>query len=1594
MLAMAVQEKAALVDRAVSLLPKTGEGGAREAAQFVRLFYANVAPQDLVGRAPENLLAAAQSLWSLGEDRPAGEVRLRILTGPENGLSWRSDYAIVQIVNDDMPFLVDSVTAALSQSDVGVHLVIHPIVRRESPDGVRAESFMHIEIEKHTAPDALALLEAEIRTALADVRRAVADWRTMRAKTLETVEHIKTPGRTAAREEIEESATFLAWAEADNFTFLGQRFYALETDADGKPTLAVQPGSGLGVLANDVLTVFEGAGRGALAPEIAAFLEGPSLLMVSKASRRSTVHRAVPMDVVLVKHFGLDGRVDGMRLIAGLFTSAAYSKSPRDIPLLRRKVARVLDRAGLDPKSHDGKALTHILDTFPRDELFQANDEFLFEAAIGVLHLQDRQRVASFLRRDAFGRFVSALVYLPRERFDTGLRKKIAAILERHAHGVVTGFYTAFDDNVLGRIHYIVKTDPAAPIVIDDAKVEREIAEAARSFADALTEALVARLGPEQGAALAKKYAEAFSPGYRDRYSHVTAVDDLLAAEAAIRSDRMGVDLYRTDDAAPHELRVKLYRAGEPLPLSDVMPLLENLGLRVLSEVPFKLVPAASASGVWMHDFQVSARDETPIEIARVEPLFEEALATIWAGDMESDGLNQLILRAGLRWREVALVRAYVRFLRQARLPFGQEVIESALARYAKSVALMVSLFALRFDPALPRDDAKETALVGDIEKSFETIENLDDDRILRALFAVVQASLRTNYYQRRADGGLKPTIALKLDSTAIAELPLPRPYREIFVYAPSFEAVHLRGGKIARGGLRWSDRRDDFRTEILGLMKAQQVKNTVIVPVGAKGGFVLKRPPAARDAFMAEGVSCYKQMIASLLDITDNLVDGKLTPPADVVRRDGDDPYLVVAADKGTATFSDYANGVAAEYGFWLGDAFASGGSAGYDHKKMAITARGAWESVKRHFRELGVDVQTEEFTCIGIGDMSGDVFGNGMLMSEKTRLVGAFNHMHIFVDPNPDVASSYAERQRMFALPRSTWADYDVTKLSKGGAIFERKAKSLTLSPEIRAAFDISSEKVTPNELLAAMLKARVDLLFFGGIGTYVKSSRETHADVSDKANDAIRINGAEIRAKVVGEGANLGATQLGRIEAAQSGVRLNTDFVDNSAGVDCSDHEVNIKILLTDLLNAGRVKNENRDDLLAAMTDDVARLVLRDNYQQNQALSLTQALGPRQIEAQARLIRALEKSGRLNRAIEYLPSDEEIDERIAEGLGLTRPELCVLLSYAKMHVYDAVLESDVPDAALLAPDLVAYFPKALQAGNGALIEKHRLAREIVATVVTNSMINRVGPSFVDEVGEKTGASAAEIARAYLVVRAASGFRELWGAIEALDNRVTAGVQMDMLLAANGLIQRGVTWFLTRLPQPFDIARTVADFAPGLAEFAQAWPDSVRGEDASAFETRRQKLLEAQVPELLARQVASLPVLEFAPDVIQTSLKTKAPVAWVAKAFFAVADQLKLSWLSAQARSITAEGFWQRKAVDSLVDDILLAQACVTEQVVAAANGAGDPVAAVEQWLAAQQRRIARLNTMIGDLKRLPAADIASLSLAVRELRLLTQS
>ena len=1195
-----------------------------DAVRFLKQFYCNVSPDDLLGESIDNLYGAALSLWGQAQQRTKGEAKVRVYNPRPEEYGWKSSHTVIEIINDDMPFLVDSVTAAIGLLEAEVFLVIHPIMRIERDakgkfkrlfddvEGDNRESVMQLQVSEQPVEQQAEFRE-RLEQVLADVRVAVEDWQVMRGRMDEVIADLEKNPPPIPKAEIDEGVAFLKWLNDDHFTYLGYREYRFE--GRGKKAVSrVLEDVGLGVLRSTAVQVFDGLRNlGSLPADIQDFVKKSDLLRVTKANSRSSVHRAVHMDTAAVKVFDSKGKVVGERLFLGLFTSGAYSRSPRDIPLLRTKVDHLIERSGFAPGSHDGKALTHILESYPRDELFQITEEELFDTAMGVLHLQERQRIALFLRRDPFERFVSCLVYVPRDRYDSALRLRMQNICAEAFGGSITAFYTHLTDEALARLHIIVKTERGAIPDVDHGVLERKLAEAGRSWVDRLEESLIEDRGEERGIRSLRRFSKAFPASYQDHFNEHDAAFDVKRIDEAADSGGLSMNLYRPLEAEGHRLHFKLYIADQPVPLSDVLPMLENMGLKVISENPYSISPAKADNPVWLHDFQMVTQDGDEIDIPTIKQAFHEAFAKVWRGDMENDGFNRLVLKAGLTARELTILRAYCKYLRQAQIPFSQSYMEETLAGNPKITRLLVDLFQTRFDceegdeAASESRDSDAEAIVDKIRGLLDQVSNLDEDRIIRRFLNCIECTLRTNFSQSAEDGAPKSYLSFKLDSRNIDELPLPRPFREIFVYSPRIEGVHLRFGMVARGGLRWSDRREDFRTEILGLVKAQQVKNAVIVPVGSKGGFVVKHPPAAdegREAFLAEGIECYKTFIRGLLDVTDNLQAGSLIPPKSVVRRDGDDPYLVVAADKGTATFSDIANGVSVEYGFWLDDAFASGGSAGYDHKKMGITARGAWESVKRHFRELGKDTQSEPFTCIGVGDMSGDVFGNGMLLSEQIKLVAAFNHMHIFVDPDPDPAKSFAERKRMFELPRSSWTDYNEKLISKGGGIFDRKAKSLKISKEMKALFAIDEDSLTPIELLRAIVRSDVELLWFGGIGTYVKASSETNADAGDRANDALRINAKELNCKVIGEGANLGMTQRARIEYAQHGGRSNTDSIDNSAGVDCSDHEVNIKILLGDIEQAGDMTRKQRDKLLEKMTDEVGDLVLRDNYLQTQA------------------------------------------------------------------------------------------------------------------------------------------------------------------------------------------------------------------------------------------------------------------------------------------------------------------------------------------------------------------------------------------------------
>ncbi len=1594
------KQKQQLIDEVVRHASERIEkSNAASVESFTRQFYANVPLSDVSEETPEDLCSAALSLWRFAGKRQAGVAKVRVFNPRQDEHGWRSQGTIIEIVNDDMSFLVDSVTAELNRQEVGVRLVVHPIMRVQrgakgqltglGRAGAPAESIMQIRVTQIAGQERHRAMAERLEKVLGDVSVAVGDWSAMRQRLTETIAEVESRKLPAPEEQASEDLRFLKWLADDNFTFLGCREYTLMGDAESA-TYQIVADRSLGLLRDPSLRVFGGLkGQESVPSDLRAAIRQPNLLLVAKANMRSTVHRDVHMDTIGVKLFDSAGTVGGERLFVGLFTSMAYNRSPREIPLLQRKVQNVIARAGFDPASHDGKSLTNILETFPRDELFQASEDEVLDTAVGILHLQERQRIALFARHDRYERFVSCLVFLPRDALSTELRLRMQAIVARAYAGRLSAFYVHLGEGALARLHFIVATTPGQVPPVDIAELEAQLVDAARSWQDRLGDALAEAKGEAAGAELLRRFRNAFPAGYEEHFNAFAAVHDIDRVIEVSRSSFPGINLYRPVESAPSELRLKLYQARDKMALSTVLPSLENFGLKVISEMPFEVKPEGKGEPVWIHDFTMMTADGAEVEVSNIRDKFHDAYGRIWSGHLEDDGFNRLVITAGLGWRDIALLRAYCKYLRQAAIAFSQSYMEATLNANPTIARLIVRLFHAIHDPAAKNPDEQIAMIEHKIKKRLDGVVNLDEDRILRRYLNAVQSTLRTNFFQKAADGGPKDYVSFKLDSRRLEELPLPRPLVEVFVYSPRAEAIHLRGGKVARGGIRWSDRREDFRTEILGLMKAQMVKNAVIVPVGSKGGFVVKRPPQGgdREALMAEVVDCYKMLMRGLLDITDNLSGGKVVPPPDLRRLDGDDPYLVVAADKGTATFSDIANSVSREYGFWLDDAFASGGSAGYDHKKMGITARGAWECVKRHFREAGTDIQTADFTCVGVGDMSGDVFGNGMLLSERTFLLAAFNHQHIFLDPDPDPAASIKERRRLFELPRSSWADYDTTLISQGGGVFERKAKSIALSPEARRRFGIEKQAVTPAELIWLLLGAEVDLLWLGGIGTYVKASDETDADVGDRSNDSIRIKASSLRCKVVGEGANLGFTQRGRIEAAFQGIRINTDALDNSAGVDTSDHEVNIKILLNGVVAEGDLTMKQRDRLLATMTDNVASLVLRDNYLQSQAISLAEHLGYRQLDQQNRFMRALERANRLDRGIEFLPDDESVRQRLARRVGLTRPELAVLLAYSKNALYHDLLPSDLPDDPWLEDDLLDYFPAALKQAYRKQIAGHRLRREIIATDVTNSLVNRMGATFLHLMGERTGLGVSAIARAYAIARGALRLRKAWAGIQELDNKVRAATQIDMLVVSVRLAEQATQWFLRIGPHPLNIAANIAAYQPGLIALEAALPELLSEPDRTDLQEHAADLEGKGVPRDLAMRIGQFLMMNSALDIVRIAKERALPVADTARTYYAIGEEFHLDWLRAGARSLIGDNHWDRMAVFAIIEDLYGHQRDLTGAVLSAGTSTGS--AAIGAWRAQLGANLGRAEQLLVDLRQIGKLELAMLAVANRALR-----
>ena len=1576
------------------------EGGGDIPTGFAALLLARAASEDLLRYQPKELAALAQAAWGLISHRPAATPVIRFENPGTTASGALGSVTVLDIVNEDMPFLLDSVLGELTEQGAEVRLVVHPIFAVERDQGGRLtafagdhqpgnaaarESFIHIHVGRiEDAARRSAIVQA-LEGVLRDVRLCVEDWRPMLARVQAVIAGLKESPPPLPLQETAEAIQFLEWLVSNNFTFLGLREYAI---GEGEKGPAPQIETGLGILRDPKVRVLKRGGELVLmTPEIRAFLNEPKALIIAKANVRSRVHRRVYMDYVGVKRFDADGAAIGEFRIVGLFTSTAYTRSARSIPYLRRKVAAVLARAGFDDNSHSGKALANVLESYPRDDLFQIDEDTLYSFALAIMQLDERPRVRVLARRDRFDRFVSVLVYVPRERFGSGVRIAIGNLLAEAYKGHLSAFYPFFPEGPLVRVHYIIGRSEGETPNAERAALEDAISAIVRTWTDDLTGALTLAHTPERAQALLARYRDAFSDGYREVYPVAVAVRDIAEMENLTSEHPVGIDFYQQADDPANVASLKVWSAGRPIPLSERVPVLENMGFKVVDERTFQINPAGHESReIFFHDMLLERDDGGAIEFEALAPRLEACCLAVLGGEAENDGYNALVLAAGLPWRDVALLRTISRFLRQARIAYSQDYLWTTLRKHAGIAAQINALFHVRFDPRLDiaaeERASRQSSIAAEIEGALADVASLDEDLILRRFLNAVQAALRTNFFQLDEIGSQRSTISIKFDSRKLDQLPAPRPLYEIFVYSPRVEGVHLRFGKVARGGIRWSDRPQDFRTEILGLVKAQQVKNAVIVPVGAKGGFVPKRllAGAPREAVQAEGVATYKLLVSSLLDITDNIGPDGVVPPHNVVRHEGDDPYLVVAADKGTATFSDIANAISAEHGFWLGDAFASGGSAGYDHKGMGITARGAWEAVKRHFREIDVDITVTPFTVAGVGDMSGAVFGNGMLRERTIKLLAAFDHRDIFIDPEPDPAKSFAERARLFALPRSSWQDYDKALISRGGGVFSRGTKEIQLSDAAQKMLVLPQVKATPQQVMNAILKMRVNLLWFGGIGTYLRAAAESDDAAGDRANDAIRATGADLNCKAIGEGANLGMTQRARVEAALRGVRLNTDAIDNSAGVNTSDVEVNIKIALSGPVRDASLSIEARNQLLASMTDEVAALVLRNNYLQTLAISLSERRGVEDLGFQQRLMQTLEASGDLDRKLEFLPDDMELAERRRRGQALTRPELAVLLAYAKLALYGDLLDSSVPDDPYLGRELGRYFPKRLSEEFPEALQAHRLRREIIATQLANSMINRGGPSLVVRIADQTGAAPDRIASAFAAVRDSYRMTALNGEIDALDARIDGKLQLELYTGIQDLLLDRLVWFLRHVELSQGLASVVAHYAEGIAAVEAALDHALPQTRQAARDAHAKELRDGGVPADLARRFADLRPLSAAPDIVLIADRTEKSVAEVASTYFAAGSFFGLDRIRAPARGIHVTDYFDRLALDRALDSIAEAERRITAEMVT--NGvAGD--GAVQVWVESRAGEVARIRAAIDEIAGSPLT-ISKLSVA----------
>lgn len=1588
-----------VVQRALDKLPRQEHVNVE---RFIRQYFSGIAMEDLAERQQDDLYGAVISHWNLARQRHPQEALIRVQNPNVEEHGWQSTHTVVEVIQPDKPFLVDSIRMALNRYGLTVHLIVHPVMRiernadgsinqvfdaAEIGDDTANEACMYFEVDRQSDPKVLQELHDEIERVLQDINACVRDWLPMRERLRSIIEEVKLNQPPLDHEQFEEDIAFLEWLDQDHFTFIGYREYSLERPK-GKDSLRIIPDSGLGILSQSSGHEYSRS-FDQLHPRAKQKAHEPALLILTKSNSRATVHRPGYLDYIGIKRFDNKGKVIGEWRFLGLYTSAAYIRRATDIPMLRRKVQNVMRRSGLRPHSHSQKALLNIVETLPRDELFQCTDDELFDISRTILQLQERQRVRVIVRPDAYGRFVSCLIYMPRDRFNTDIRLRVQRIMGDVFSATEMDFSVWLTESVLARLHLILHLPPGKLPQYDIREIEKQIISIIQSWRDVLHGALNHEYGEERGNDYLKQYEEAFPASYQGDYPSEVAALDVKKLESLHDGRDLEMALYHPVEAPPEKLRFKLFHKEEPLSLSLLLPIIENMGLKVIDERPHRLYPAGREM-VWLHDVGMVYAYGGQLDIDQVRNIFQDAFLRIWYGEVENDGLNALVLRARLSWREVVVIRSCVKYLKQTGFPFSQSYMEQTLVEHPQIARMLVDLFLVRFDPDAQQESGERSERICDaMQRSLDEVPTLDADRILRRLFIVIQAMLRTNYFQLQ-DNSPKSYLSFKLNPGKLPDLPNPQPEYEIFVYSPQMEGVHLRGGKVARGGIRWSDRLEDFRTEIFGLMKAQMVKNAVIIPVGAKGGFIIKQSLRGleRDAVNEKVVSGYKTFIRGLLDLTDNLVDDKPVTPHRVVCYDEADPYLVVAADKGTATFSDTANAISREYGYWLDDAFASGGSTGYDHKKMGITARGAWESVKRHFRELGKNIQEEDFTVAGIGDMAGDVFGNGMLLSRHIKLVAAFNHKEIFLDPTPDPAASFEERQRLFDLPHSNWSDYDASLISDGGGVWSRNTKSIPLSEPVRVMLGVDAASMTPPELMSAILKAPVELFWNGGIGTFIKASDETHDDADDRANDALRINANQLRCKVIGEGGNLGMTQKSRIEFSGYGGRVNTDFIDNSGGVDCSDHEVNIKILLNKVVRDSLLSEDSRNKLLSDMTEEVARLVLIDNYQQSEALSLSEHLSPILLDEHGRLMRALERKQLLQRETWYLPSDELLSSRRSDGLGLTRPELAVLQAFSKIDLYQELLDSDVLNEDYLLNQLPVYFPSPIAENYTLYMNQHSLRREIIATFISNSMINRMGMAFPFRLQEHTGASIPEVACAYLVTRKIFDFPELWQQIAQLDNQVEASVQLDMLSTIRRLGNQATLWLLQNIPRPLDIGETIERYSKHISSLVNVMPELVFEDDQQAMQDVANGYQKQGVPEGLAWRLAGLPYLFPVLDIVEAALQSDHESAFVARVFNRLGAELELHWLRDQINQLSKKEHWVRLARSALRDELYRLQRHLTGQVLACCSGTNASQALIESWISCNRAVLERYMQRFVEFKS-GRVDLALISVALNEVQ-----